>query len=54
VAPVRLVLPDGQGTMVADFGALIGPEQSKDFWLAPAGTKEVTIVRGDSSTVVPL
>lgn len=54
VAPVRLVLPDGQGTMVADFGALVGPEQSKDFWLAPAGTMEVTIVRGDSSTVVPL
>jgi hypothetical protein len=54
VAPVRLVLPDGQGTMVADFGALVGPEQRPDFWLAPAGTKEVTIVRGDSSTVVPL
>jgi hypothetical protein len=54
VAPVRLVLPDGQGTMVADFGARIGPEQREDFWLAPAGTKEVTVVRGDSSTVVPL
>lgn len=54
VAPVRLVLPDGQGTMVADFGALVGPEQRPDFWLAPAGTKEVTIVRGDSPTVVPL
>ncbi|MCP2250205.1 hypothetical protein [Lentzea aerocolonigenes] len=54
VAPVRLALPDSQGTMVADFGALVGPEQRPDFWLAPAGTKEVTIVRGDSSTVVPL
>ncbi|MFC3891339.1 hypothetical protein ACFOWZ_07610 [Lentzea rhizosphaerae] len=54
VAPVRLVLPDGQGTMIADFGALVGPEQRPDFWLAPAGTKEVTIVRGDSPAVVPL
>ncbi len=53
-APVRLVLPDGQGTIVADFNALIGPEQRESVWLAPAGTKEVTITRNGSSTVVPL
>lgn len=54
VAPVRLVLPDGQGTIVADFNTLVGPEQRPNVWLAPAGTKEVTIVRDGSPTVVPL
>ncbi|MET9224937.1 hypothetical protein [Lentzea sp. NPDC003310] len=54
VAPVRLVLPDGQGTIVAEQGALIGPEQRETVWLAPAGTTEVTVVRDGTPTVVPL
>ena len=54
VVPVRLGLPDEQGTIVADFGALIGPEQSANVWLAPAGTTEVTVVRNGTPTVVSL
>ncbi|USX51270.1 hypothetical protein [Lentzea sp. HUAS12] len=53
-APVRLALPDGQGTIVADAGTLIGPEQRENVWLAPAGTTEVTVVRNGTPTVVPL
>lgn len=51
--PVRLVLPDGQGTILADRGALLGPEERADAWLAPPGTTEVAVLRGDT-TVVPL
>lgn len=51
--PVRLVLPDGQGTILADRGTLLGPEERADAWLAPPGTTEVAVLRGDT-TVVPL
>lgn len=52
--PVRLVLPDGQGTLVAEFGTLLGPQERPDVWLAPAGTTAVTVRRGDTPEVVPL
>jgi hypothetical protein len=52
--PVRLVLPDGQGTVVAEFGALIGPQDRPDVWLVPAGTKEVAVRRLDTVQTIPL
>ncbi|MFD9703347.1 hypothetical protein [Lentzea sp. NPDC059081] len=53
-SPVVMPLPDGQGTIVADFDARIGPQGRVHAWLAPVGTKEVTVRRGDASAVVPL
>ncbi|MDX8145702.1 hypothetical protein SK854_26570 [Lentzea sp. BCCO 10_0061] len=38
-----LPLPDGQGTIVAEFNATVGPQERDHAWLAPAGTKEVTV-----------
>lgn len=52
--PVRLVLPDGQGTLVAEFGALLGPQERPDVLLVPAGTTSVTVRRGDTPEVVVL
>lgn len=52
--PVRLVLPDGQGTLLAERGALLGPEEREDAWLAPAGTTAVTVLRSGDPTTVPL
>jgi hypothetical protein len=54
--PVRLTLPDGQGTILADRGALLGAgtDEREDAWLAPPGTTEVTVWRDGSSTVIPL
>ncbi|SER21856.1 hypothetical protein SAMN05216188_10911 [Lentzea xinjiangensis] len=52
--PVVVPLPDGQGTIVVYFGAVIGPQERPHAWLAPAGTREVAVRQGDSSTVVPL
>lgn len=56
--PVRVALPDGQGTILADRGALLGTatgtDEREDAWLAPAGTTEVTVWRNGGSTVVPL
>ncbi|GGU53302.1 hypothetical protein [Lentzea flava] len=52
--PVRLVLPDGQGTILADRNALLGPEEREGAWLAPPGTTEVTIWRSGDQVVVPL
>lgn len=52
--PVRIVLPDGQGTILADRGALLGPEEREDAWLAPPGTTEVSVLRNGETTVVPL
>ncbi|HEX7307134.1 hypothetical protein [Lentzea sp.] len=53
-SPVVMPLPDAQGTIVADFDARIGPQGRDHAWLAPAGTKEVLVRRGDSSTSVVL
>ncbi|MGW6934737.1 hypothetical protein ACWGE0_32075 [Lentzea sp. NPDC054927] len=53
-SPVVLALPDGQGTLVADFEARIGPQERPHAWLAPAGTKEVTVRHGDATKVVQL
>ncbi|MFS8096114.1 hypothetical protein LFM09_03150 [Lentzea alba] len=53
--PVRVALPDGQGTILAERGALVGPEEQRDAWLAPPGTTEVSLVRsGNVTSVVPL
>ncbi|MEV6718898.1 hypothetical protein AB0M48_43450 [Lentzea sp. NPDC051208] len=52
--PAVLALPDGQGTIVADFNATIGPEERDHAWLAPAGTKEVTVVQRGVPKVVQL
>ncbi|NKE59116.1 hypothetical protein FXN61_20785 [Lentzea sp. PSKA42] len=54
--PVRLTLPDGQGTILADRNALLGTgtDEREDAWLAPPGTTEVTVWRDGSSTVIPL
>ncbi|MEU0882191.1 hypothetical protein ABZ345_26540 [Lentzea sp. NPDC005914] len=52
--PVRLALPDGQGTILADRGALLGPEERENAWLAPPGTTEVAVWRSGQQTVVPL
>jgi hypothetical protein len=38
-----LPLPDGQGTIVAEFNATVGPQERDHAWLAPAGTREVTV-----------
>ncbi len=55
VVPVRIALPDGQGTILADRGALLGPEERENAWLAPPGTTEVAVLRaGNTSTMVPL
>lgn len=52
--PVVVTLPDAQGTIVADFDGRIGPQEHPHVWLAPAGTKEVTVRHGDSTQVLPL
>ena len=52
--PVRVVLPDGQGTVVAEYGARIGPLERPDVWLVPADTKEVAVRRMDTVQTVPL
>lgn len=52
--PVRLALPDGQGTILADRGALLGPDGHEDAWLAPPGTTEVAVLRAGTTTTVPL
>ncbi|WP_394615951.1 hypothetical protein JNUCC0626_40550 [Lentzea sp. JNUCC 0626] len=52
--PAVLPLPDGQGTIVADFNGYLGPDGREHAWLAPAGTKEVTVVQQGASTVVQL
>ena len=52
--PVVVPLPDGQGTIVADFDGRIGPQERIHAWLAPAGTKDVMVRHGDVSSVVPL
>lgn len=54
MVPVRFALPDGQGTILADRGALLGPEERDDAWLAPPGTTEVNVWRSGSSTIVLL
>ncbi|MEU3650169.1 hypothetical protein AB0E59_42865 [Lentzea sp. NPDC034063] len=52
--PAVLPLPDGQGTIVADFNAVIGPQERDHAWLAPSGTKEVTVRRQGVPKVVQL
>ncbi|HUQ54527.1 hypothetical protein [Lentzea sp.] len=52
--PVVMPLPDGQGTIVADFLGFIGPQERPYAWLAPVGTKEVTVRYMATSKVVPL
>ncbi|MFJ8963794.1 hypothetical protein ACIRG5_30835 [Lentzea sp. NPDC102401] len=52
--PAVLPLPDGQGTIVADFNAVIGPQERDHAWLAPTGTKAVTLVRRGAPRVVQL
>ena len=51
--PVRVVLPNGQGTLVADYDAYIGPERRKDVWLVPAGATTVTVRRSAVEATVP-
>ncbi|MFD5828378.1 hypothetical protein [Lentzea sp. NPDC060358] len=53
-SPVVVALPDGQGTVVADFDALVGPQGRIHAWLAPAGTREVAVRRGDVAAAVQL
>ncbi|GAA3670008.1 hypothetical protein GCM10022267_66000 [Lentzea roselyniae] len=52
--PVRLVLPDGQGTLLADRNTLLGPEEREHAWLAPPGTTQVAVMRNGDTTTVPL
>lgn len=52
--PVRIALPDNQGTILADRGALLGPDEREHAWLAPPGTTEVTVLRAGETKVVPL
>lgn len=52
--PVCLVLPDDQGTALADYDAFIGPGRRPDVWLAPAGTSSVIVRRGEVEEAVPL
>lgn len=52
--PVRVPLPDGQGTVLADWGTRIGPAAQIDAWLAPTGTTEVSVDRYGTVTQVPL
>ncbi len=54
VVPVRITLPDGQGVLLAQRGALLGPEERRDAWLAPPGTTEVLLWQAGQTTVVPL
>jgi hypothetical protein len=54
VVPVRITLPDGQGVLLAQRGALLGPEERRDAWLAPPGTTEVALWQAGQTTVVPL
>ncbi|MFI6096895.1 hypothetical protein ACIA8G_15135 [Lentzea sp. NPDC051213] len=52
--PVRIALPDNQGTILADRGSLLGPDERRDAWLAPPGTTEVAVFRNGATTMVPL
>lgn len=52
--PLVVPLPDGLGTIVAQYGGRVGPDERADAWLAPPGTTEVTVWEGESSKVVPL
>lgn len=52
--PAVLPLPDGQGTIVADFNATVGPQERDHAWLAPAGTREVTVRQKGVPRVIPL
>jgi hypothetical protein len=52
--PVRVVLPDSQGTIVADYDSYIGPEKRKDVWVVPATADTVTVQRNGMEETVPL
>jgi hypothetical protein len=52
--PAVLPLPDGQGTIVADFNAVVGPQERDHAWLTPACTQEVTVVQCGVPKVVQL
>ncbi|SMD23993.1 hypothetical protein [Lentzea albidocapillata] len=53
--PARVRLPGDMGTVVAEFGARIGPDRRPDVWIAPAGTTEVAVERPNGDSVqVPL
>ncbi|SFR11900.1 hypothetical protein SAMN04488564_103697 [Lentzea waywayandensis] len=52
--PAVLSLPDGQGTIVADANALVGPQEREHAWLAPSGTKEVTVRQKGVPKVIQL
>lgn len=54
VLPVRITLPDEQGTILAERGVLLGPEERRDAWLAPPGTTEVAVWQSGQPTTVPL
>jgi hypothetical protein len=49
-----LPLPDNLGTIVADFNAAIEPQERDHAWLAPAGTKEVTVRQQGGPKVIQL
>ncbi|ANZ38122.1 hypothetical protein BBK82_20715 [Lentzea guizhouensis] len=52
--PVRITLPDAQGVILAERGALLGPEERRDAWLAPPGITQVTLWQHGNTTEVPL
>ncbi|MGW6446517.1 hypothetical protein [Lentzea sp. NPDC055074] len=52
--PAVLRMPDDLGTIVADVGATVGPQERDHAWLAPMGTTEVTVRQKGVPRVIPL